>query len=89
MPAAWNTDSNVTVKLASRAGRTLPVSLLHYPRLDRMLGGSEEPDATGAVLDDGKDVDLRAESHAPRQVNRALVQMSGTPSSSTVPESSR
>jgi len=33
--------------------------LLHYPRLDRMLGGSEDPDA-GGVLDDGKDVDLRA-----------------------------
>jgi len=25
-----------------------------------MLGGSEDPDAAGAVLDDGKDVDLRA-----------------------------
>jgi len=24
-----------------------------------MLGGSEDPDAAGAVLDDGKDVDLR------------------------------
>jgi len=34
--------------------------LLHYPRLDRMLGGSEDPDAAGAVFDDGKDVDLRA-----------------------------
>ena len=32
--------------------------LLNYPRLDRMLGGSEDPDAAGAVLDDGKDVDL-------------------------------
>src|SRR5258707_12788597 len=26
--------------------------LLHYPRLDRMLGGSEDPDAAGALLDD-------------------------------------
>jgi hypothetical protein len=34
--------------------------LLHYPRLDRMLGGSEDPDAAGAVLDHGQDVDLRA-----------------------------
>jgi hypothetical protein len=34
--------------------------LLHYPRLDRMLGSSEDPDAAGAVLDDGKDVDRRA-----------------------------
>jgi hypothetical protein len=29
--------------------------LLHHPRLDRMLGGSEDPDTAGAVLDDGKD----------------------------------
>jgi hypothetical protein len=34
--------------------------LLHYPRLDRVLRGSEDPDAAGAVLDDGQDVDLRA-----------------------------
>jgi hypothetical protein len=34
--------------------------LLHHPGLDRMLGGSEDPDAAGAVLDDGQDVDLRA-----------------------------
>jgi hypothetical protein len=34
--------------------------LLHYPRLHRMLGGSEDPDAAGAVLDDGKDGDLGA-----------------------------
>src|SRR5260221_7002619 len=73
MPAAWNTESKLAVKLASRSCRTnfarVPAScsshepvpgLLHYPRLDRMLGGSEEPDAAGAVLDDGKDVDLRA-----------------------------
>src|SRR6266436_9018983 len=26
--------------------------LLNYPRLDRMPGGSEDPDAAGAVLDD-------------------------------------
>jgi hypothetical protein len=29
-----------------------------------MLGGSEDPDAAGAVLDDGKDVDLRAVEQA-------------------------
>ena len=34
--------------------------LLHYPGLDRMFGGSGDPDAAGAVLDDGQDVDLRA-----------------------------
>jgi hypothetical protein len=34
--------------------------LLHYPRLNRVPGGSEDPDAAGAVLDDGQDVDRRA-----------------------------
>ncbi len=29
--------------------------LLYYPRLDRVLGGAEDPDPAGAVLDDGKD----------------------------------
>jgi hypothetical protein len=38
--------------------------LLHYPRLDRMLGDSEDPDAAGAVLNDRKDVDLRAVEQA-------------------------
>lgn len=33
--------------------------LLHYPRLDRMLGGSEDPDAAGAVLNGGNDLGLR------------------------------
>lgn len=28
--------------------------LLHYPRLDRMPGGSEDPDAAGDVLDDAR-----------------------------------
>jgi len=32
--------------------------LLHYSRLDRVFGGSEDPDAAGAVLDDGQDIDL-------------------------------
>jgi hypothetical protein len=31
--------------------------LLHYPRLDRMLGGPEDADAAGAVLNGGQDVD--------------------------------
>ena len=34
--------------------------LLHYPGLDRMLSGSEDPDAASAALNDGQDVDLRA-----------------------------
>jgi hypothetical protein len=34
--------------------------LLHDPGLDRVLGGAENPDAAGAVLDCGQDVDLRA-----------------------------
>jgi hypothetical protein len=34
--------------------------LLHHPCLDRMLGGPEDPDAAGAVLDHGQDVGLRA-----------------------------
>jgi TOTE conflict system primase-like protein len=35
-------------------------ALLHYPRLNRMLGGTQDPDQAGTVLDDGQDVDLRA-----------------------------
>jgi hypothetical protein len=38
--------------------------LLHYLRLDRMLGGSEDLDAAGAVPGDGKDADLRAVEQA-------------------------
>ena len=38
--------------------------LLHYPRLDRMPGGSKDPDAAGAVLDGGQDVDRRAVEQA-------------------------
>ena len=34
--------------------------LLDYPRLDWMPGASEDPDAAGAALDGGQDVDLRA-----------------------------
>ena len=34
--------------------------LLDDPRFDRVPGGAEDPDAAGAVLDDGKDVDLGA-----------------------------
>ena len=34
--------------------------LLHYPRLDRMLGSAQDPDPAGAVLNHGQDVDLRA-----------------------------
>jgi hypothetical protein len=34
--------------------------LLHYPRLNRMPGGSEDPDAASAMFDGGQDVDLRA-----------------------------
>ena len=34
--------------------------LLHDPRLDGMLSGAQDPDATGAVLDHGKDVHLGA-----------------------------
>jgi hypothetical protein len=30
------------------------------PGLDRVLGGAENPDAAGAMLDCGQDVDLRA-----------------------------
>src|SRR5262252_4689228 len=35
-------------------------TLLHYPRLDRVLRGAQDPDPAGAMLDDGKDIDLRA-----------------------------
>jgi hypothetical protein len=38
--------------------------LLPYPRLDQMPGGPGDPDAAGAVLDAGKDVDLRAVEQA-------------------------
>src|SRR6266496_4138945 len=34
--------------------------LLHDPRLDGMLGGAQDPDAAGTVLDYGKDVHLGA-----------------------------
>lgn len=34
--------------------------LLHDPRLDGMLGGAQDPDAAGTVLDHGKDVHLGA-----------------------------
>ena len=34
--------------------------LLHDPGLDRVPGGAENPDAAGAKLDYGQDVDLRA-----------------------------
>ena len=34
--------------------------LLHYPGLDGVLGGAKDPDAAGAVLDDGQDIDLGA-----------------------------
>jgi hypothetical protein len=45
--------------------------LLYHPRLDRMLGGSEDPDAAGAVLDDGQDAGLRAvEQPGGEQVQR-------------------
>jgi hypothetical protein len=33
--------------------------LLHDPGVDRVLGGAEDPDAAGAMLDRGQDVDLR------------------------------
>ena len=38
--------------------------LPHYPRLDRMPGGSGDPDAAGAVPGDGKDAGLRAVEQA-------------------------
>ena len=38
--------------------------LLHYLQLDRMPGGSEDPDAAGAVPGDGKDAGLRAVEQA-------------------------
>jgi hypothetical protein len=60
------------VNLASRSGITnlthlgirqiheqVP-GLLHDLRLDGMLRGAQDPDAAGAVLDHGKDVDLGA-----------------------------
>jgi hypothetical protein len=34
--------------------------LLHDPGLDRVLGGAEDPDPAGAVLDGGQDIDLGA-----------------------------
>ena len=34
--------------------------MLHDPGLDRVPGGTEDPDAAGAKLDYGQDVDLRA-----------------------------
>ena len=34
--------------------------LLHYPGLDRVLRGAQDPDPAGAVLNHGQDVDLRA-----------------------------
>ena len=34
--------------------------LLHYPGLDRVLRGAQDPDPAGVVLDHGQDVDLRA-----------------------------
>ena len=40
--------------------RTQVPCLLHDPRLDRVLGGAEDPDAAGAMLDRGQDVDFRA-----------------------------
>jgi hypothetical protein len=74
--------SNAAVKLASRSCRmnfTLAPAcsrhqevpgLLHDPGLDRVLCGSEDPDAAGAVRDGGKDVDL----HAVEQVGGEEVQ---------------
>jgi hypothetical protein len=86
MPAAWNTESNAAAKLASRSCRTnfAPCScvlqvheqvpgLLHCPRLDRMLGSAGDPDAPGAVLDDGKDVDLSPREHAAAKKCRARI----------------
>jgi hypothetical protein len=52
--------------------REIP-GLLHYPRQDRMLGGSEDPDAAGAVLDDGQDVDLRAIEQAGGEKSSARI----------------
>jgi hypothetical protein len=34
--------------------------LLHDPGLDRVPGGTEDPNVAGAMLDCGQDVDLRA-----------------------------
>ena len=34
--------------------------LLHYPRLDRVPGSAEDPDAAGAMLDHCQDIHLRA-----------------------------
>ena len=34
--------------------------LLNHPGLRRVLSGAEDPDAAGAVIDDGQDVDLGA-----------------------------
>jgi hypothetical protein len=48
----WNPSADGSV------GRRPP------PRLDRMLSGSEDPDAAGAVLDDGQDIDRRAVEQA-------------------------
>jgi hypothetical protein len=71
-PAAWNTASNASVKLASLSCSTnfarvgifqvheqVP-GLLHDPGLDRVPGGTEDPDAAGAKLDYSQDVVLRA-----------------------------
>jgi hypothetical protein len=72
-PAAWNTASKVAVKLESpvvqdeldpgpcvfQVHEQVP-GLLHHPGLGRVLDGAEDPDAAGAVLDDGQDVDLGA-----------------------------